>query len=295
MPRRIYTYDSGLGWDGAEPDRQHRLVRVRVRHAAHARELALEPAPRRRRAGADPWDADTLEWATTSPPPEYNFAAIPVVDEPPSAVGPAAAPGRGVRATIAATRALGVEGALDQETPSPRASTRRPEDDARDPADDLPAVRRSRSASRSSSSGCSSRPRSSASSASRRRRRRPAALDVADRRRTADERDRGRRPASRRPGRTHRAAGYATAWWGMVVLITTEAMIFLALLAAYFFLRAARRTWPPAASSCPKLAPRRRSSPSSCSAAASRSSGRSTRSRRGHMRQVRDRAARSAS
>jgi cytochrome c oxidase subunit I+III len=30
-------------------------------------------------AGSDPWGADTLEWATTSPPPNYNFATIPVV------------------------------------------------------------------------------------------------------------------------------------------------------------------------------------------------------------------------
>ena len=27
----------------------------------------------------DPWTADTLEWATSSPPPAYNFARIPVV------------------------------------------------------------------------------------------------------------------------------------------------------------------------------------------------------------------------
>src|SRR5438094_468051 len=30
-------------------------------------------------AGDDPWEADTLEWATTSPPQPYNFARIPVV------------------------------------------------------------------------------------------------------------------------------------------------------------------------------------------------------------------------
>jgi cytochrome c oxidase subunit 1 len=30
-------------------------------------------------AGDDPWEADTLEWATTSPPPVYNFPRIPVV------------------------------------------------------------------------------------------------------------------------------------------------------------------------------------------------------------------------
>ncbi len=32
-----------------------------------------------RPAGDDPWEADTLEWATSSPPPPYNFARIPVV------------------------------------------------------------------------------------------------------------------------------------------------------------------------------------------------------------------------
>src|SRR5207249_10800951 len=28
-------------------------------------------------AGNDPWLANTLEWLTTSPPPEYNFASLP--------------------------------------------------------------------------------------------------------------------------------------------------------------------------------------------------------------------------
>jgi cytochrome c oxidase subunit 1 len=35
-----------------------------------------------RRAPANPWRANTLEWATTSPPPHYNFAAIPTVYHP---------------------------------------------------------------------------------------------------------------------------------------------------------------------------------------------------------------------
>jgi cytochrome c oxidase subunit I len=29
--------------------------------------------------GADPWDGRTLEWSTSSPPPEYNFAEVPLV------------------------------------------------------------------------------------------------------------------------------------------------------------------------------------------------------------------------
>ena len=32
-----------------------------------------------RRAPANPWRANTLEWATDSPPPHYNFQAIPTV------------------------------------------------------------------------------------------------------------------------------------------------------------------------------------------------------------------------
>jgi cytochrome c oxidase subunit 1 len=47
-------------------------------------------------AGPNPWNAGTLEWATASPPPAYNFAYIPVctdreplweTPEPPVAVG----------------------------------------------------------------------------------------------------------------------------------------------------------------------------------------------------------------
>ncbi|MGE4432149.1 MAG: cytochrome o ubiquinol oxidase subunit I [Sphingobium sp.] len=33
----------------------------------------------RLRVGGDPWNGRTLEWATTSPPPDYNFAFAPVV------------------------------------------------------------------------------------------------------------------------------------------------------------------------------------------------------------------------
>jgi heme/copper-type cytochrome/quinol oxidase subunit 1 len=39
-------------------------------------------ARRKEMGGNNPWNAATLEWATSSPPPEYNFAKIPVVTGP---------------------------------------------------------------------------------------------------------------------------------------------------------------------------------------------------------------------
>ncbi len=30
-------------------------------------------------AGDDPWGGQTLEWATTSPPPEHNFDSLPPI------------------------------------------------------------------------------------------------------------------------------------------------------------------------------------------------------------------------
>jgi cytochrome c oxidase subunit I len=78
MPRRIYTYAPGLGWDavnmvetvGAYLFAAGVLVFV----ANVVRSLRSGAA-----AGADPWGAPTLEWSTPSPPPPYNFAVLPSV------------------------------------------------------------------------------------------------------------------------------------------------------------------------------------------------------------------------
>jgi heme/copper-type cytochrome/quinol oxidase subunit 1 len=40
---------------------------------------ALAAPVRRRTVADDPWDGHTLEWATSSPPPVGNFAAVPEV------------------------------------------------------------------------------------------------------------------------------------------------------------------------------------------------------------------------
>jgi cytochrome c oxidase subunit 1 len=39
----------------------------------------VRTARKGREAGADPWDARTLEWSIPSPAPVYNFAEVPVV------------------------------------------------------------------------------------------------------------------------------------------------------------------------------------------------------------------------
>jgi cytochrome c oxidase subunit I len=78
MPRRIYTYQAGRGWE---------LWQLASTIGAYVTAISIaiwlwdvvvslrkgEPA------GDDPWDAWTLEWGTASPPPEYNFEKLPVV------------------------------------------------------------------------------------------------------------------------------------------------------------------------------------------------------------------------
>ena len=78
MPRRIYTYPTGLGWDTV-----NLITTIGAFVFATGVLVFLANIVRSRRAGAlagdNPWDAPTLEWATTSPPPPYNFARIPLV------------------------------------------------------------------------------------------------------------------------------------------------------------------------------------------------------------------------
>jgi hypothetical protein len=78
MPRRVYTYPSGLGWDGA-----NLLTTVGAFIFALGLLLFVVNVFWSRRngslAGSNPWDAPTLEWAIDSPPPPYNFPVIPTV------------------------------------------------------------------------------------------------------------------------------------------------------------------------------------------------------------------------
>jgi cytochrome c oxidase subunit 1 len=78
MPRRIYTYPADRGWEiwnfvtSCGVPLQIAGVAVFVWALVRA---FRQPVP----AGPDPWDAWTLEWSTTSPPPAYNFAELPEV------------------------------------------------------------------------------------------------------------------------------------------------------------------------------------------------------------------------
>jgi len=78
MPRRIYTYEPGRGWD---------TLNLIVTIGAFIQGIAvlvflwnlIVSCWKGAEAGNDPWDAWTLEWSVSSPPPAYNFASIPRV------------------------------------------------------------------------------------------------------------------------------------------------------------------------------------------------------------------------
>ncbi len=78
MPRRIYTYDAGFGW---EIWNQAATIGALIQVPSYAIFVynLIVSLRNGKPAGDDPWDAWTLEWTTTSPPPSYNFEEIPVV------------------------------------------------------------------------------------------------------------------------------------------------------------------------------------------------------------------------
>ena len=78
MPRRIYTYPEGLGWDTlnkVETIGAYVFALGVILFVANVVYSQFRGAP----AGANPWNASSLEWAMSSPPPAYNFEIIPTV------------------------------------------------------------------------------------------------------------------------------------------------------------------------------------------------------------------------
>jgi cytochrome c oxidase subunit I+III len=78
MPRRVYTYAPETGWGGlnlTETLGAYLLAAGLLTMTVNLVVSRFRGAP----ASDDPWHAETLEWATRSPPPPYNFAVIPTV------------------------------------------------------------------------------------------------------------------------------------------------------------------------------------------------------------------------
>jgi cytochrome c oxidase subunit 1/cytochrome c oxidase subunit I+III len=78
MTRRVYTYPSNLGWEPynlAETIGGYlTLVGILVLFGNLVWSYRRAPL-----AGPDPWHGPTLEWTTSSPPPDYDYAVIPKV------------------------------------------------------------------------------------------------------------------------------------------------------------------------------------------------------------------------
>jgi cytochrome c oxidase subunit I len=78
MPRRVYTYGGGYGWDiWNQMSTIGALIQV-PSYAIFVYNIIVS-LRNGKPAGDDPWDAWTLEWTTTSPPPTYNFEEVPTV------------------------------------------------------------------------------------------------------------------------------------------------------------------------------------------------------------------------
>ena len=80
MPRRIYTYDPGLGWE------RWNFVATIGSYIIALSVLVFVinffiTMRKPRTAPDNPWDGATLEWATSSPPPEHDFDVIPPVHD----------------------------------------------------------------------------------------------------------------------------------------------------------------------------------------------------------------------
>jgi cytochrome c oxidase subunit 1 len=78
QPRRTYTYDDGFGWNSLNMMATVGAFIIAISVLSLLVNLLVsryrgQPAP------ADAWDGRTLEWSIPSPPPEYNFAEIPIV------------------------------------------------------------------------------------------------------------------------------------------------------------------------------------------------------------------------
>jgi len=78
MPRRVFTYMGGQGWDTSNLVSTIGAILMGLGTILFLVN-AIITASKPKNAPADPWDGRTLEWAISSPPPEYNFKQLPLV------------------------------------------------------------------------------------------------------------------------------------------------------------------------------------------------------------------------
>ncbi len=298
MPRRVWTYSNGLGWDTLNLIVSIGSVVFGVGTGITLLNWALslrrgKPAP------ADPWGADSLEWSISSPPPEYNFAEIPVVSSRhplwEGGAPPALPALDDTTVPIApSVRSLALEGAMEKTSTITSGRDTRPSDVLEIPEQTVVPLAVAFGlfvffvgllidAVVVGVIGVA------------------LAIVAVVRWLWTTEMDRrvsdsATRASAERAALAGTSAGtaplpdlvepttkpvHSTAWWGMATLIATESMVFVILLGAYFFLRASSAQWPPAGIAAPEL---KSAVPFSfcCGGAASRSSTRRRRSGAAH-------------
>jgi cytochrome c oxidase subunit 1 len=78
MTRRVADYPASEQWGTLNLVESAGAYLIALSLVVLAANVAISLA-RRRPAGDDPWEGHSLEWATTSPPPPYNFERLPEI------------------------------------------------------------------------------------------------------------------------------------------------------------------------------------------------------------------------
>ena len=78
MPRRIATYDAGRGWGPLNSLETFGAFIIAIAICVFLINFVITMRSPKT-APADPWEGNTLEWATSSPPPVHNFDSVPEV------------------------------------------------------------------------------------------------------------------------------------------------------------------------------------------------------------------------